>query len=299
MKTGSSVILVALAVADSSVLLIGLTDHFLYFGFTIWLEGMNKFICKSFRFVEGIVNYTAIYYLVIFTIFRVISVYLPHKNNVYCTGRRAFITVTVTFIIMCLINIDYLHIQYIPLFDENSTFIENDCLFQGKWAHYDRYHADYIVLCLESIVPFSILFIGNTMIIYQIHKFNIKRQEMTQTANRSTDDSQSMTAMLISISVLFLVTQTPFTITNLIEKRMNYDNYSLEYVAGFYLLETALRLLKFVNHAANFFCYCISGKRFKSELVAMVKGWFRIKDSLAERNSTVSTAISNKSNSRV
>ena len=96
-----------------------------------------------------------------------------------------------------------------------------------------------------------------------------------------------MTAMLISISVLFLLTQTPFIITNLIERRMNYDDYSPEYAAGFYLLESAFRLFLYLNHAANFFCYCISGKRFKSELIAMVKGWLRVKDSHAERNSTV------------
>ena len=59
---------------------------------------------------------------------------------------------------------------------------------------------------------------------------------------------------------------------------MNYEDGSLEYEARFYLLETVTRLLTFVNNVANFFCYCFSGKRFKSELVAMVKEWFRIKN---------------------
>ena len=292
MKTGSSVILIALDVADSMVLVVGLTDHFLYHGLAIWLEVMNSFLCKSFRFVGGIIAYAAVYYLIIFTIFRVISVYLPHKNNVYCTRKRAFIALIVTVVVVSLLNVDYLYIQYFPVYDENSNFIGHDCSLIGKWAHYDKYHADYIVLCFKSIIPFSILLIGNSMIIYNIHKFNRKRLEMTQTTNKNADESQSMTAMLISISALFLVTQTPFIITNLIEKRVNYDNYSLEYVAGFYLLETALRLFMFLNHAANFFGYCLCVKIFKSELVAMVKEWLRIKDSPAKRNSTVLTVIS-------
>ena len=119
---------------------------------------------------------------------------------------------------------------------------------------------------------------------------------MTQTANQSTDDSQSVTAMLISISLLFLITQTPFLITNYIGTRLDYDTLSLEYQYGYYLLETFTRLLKFVNNVANFFCYCISGKRFKAELVAMMKAWLRVKDFPAERNSSVSTAISTISN---
>ena len=292
MKTGSSVILITLAVADFLVLVVGLTDHFLYHGLAIWLEVMNSFLCKSFRFVGGIIAYTAVYYLIIFTIFRVISVYLPHKNNIYCTRRRAFIALIVTVVVVSLLNIDYLYIQYFPVYDENSNFIGHDCSLMGKWAHYDKYHADYIVLIFKSILPFSTLLIGNSAIIYKIYKFDRKRLEMTQTTNKSTDDSHSMMAMLISISVLFLLTQTPFIITNLIEKRMNYDNYSLEYVAGFYLLETAFRLFMFLNHAANFFCYCLCGKTFKSELVAMLKEWLRIKDSPAKRNSTVLTVIS-------
>ena len=81
----------------------------------------------------------------------------------------------------------------------------------------------------------------------------------------------------------------PFIITSYFETRMNYDDLSLEYQVGYSLLETFTRLLKFINNVANFFCYCISGKSFKSELVTMVKGWFRVKDSPAENNSSLST----------
>ena len=289
MKTGSSVILIALALADSLVLLVDLMEHLLYNAFGILIETMHEFICKSYRYSNMVINYVAVYQLVILTIFRVISVYLPHKSNVYCTRKRAFIAVSVTFVIICVINFDYLSIQYYPLFDANFNYIGNDCWFTGKWAHYHQYHVDYVTLCLKSLIPFCILITGNTVIIYKTRKFNAKRQEMTQTTNQSPDDSQSMTAMLISISVLFLVTQTPYIITNLIERRMNYDYVTPEYVAGFYLLETATRLLKLINNIANFFCYFISGKRFKSELVALMKGRARMKDSPAERNSGVST----------
>ena len=277
----------ALAVADSSVLLVDLVDDFAYNGFGIWIEIQHKILCKSLRYIMLIVNYTAIYYLVIFTIFRLISVYLPHKNNIYCTRKRAFIAIFVTFISTCLISLEYVNIQFIPIHDENSNIIEMSCWFVGKWEeimanNYEQYKS----LFLRIIIPFSVLIIGNSMIIYKIRKSNVSRQEMTQTANQSTDDSQSLTAMLISISVLFLVTQTPYIITNYIEKHLNYDELSLEYEAGYYLLQTFTRLLKYVNNVANFFCYCISGKTFKSELDAMVNGWFRVKDLSARSNSS-------------
>ena len=290
MKTSSSVILIALAVADSSVLLVDLLDDFVYNGFGIWIEVQHKFLCKSYRYIYAVLNHVAVYCLVVFTIFRVIIiVYLPHKSQIYCTRKRAFITLVVIFTIMCLINFDCLSIQYIIIHDENSNIIEIDCWFVGKWTYFYIYYIEYVSLCLRTIVPFSVLIVGNSMIIYKIHKFNRQRQDMTQTANQNAADSQSMTATLISISVLFLVTQTPFVITNYIDKRLDYSILSSEYEYGFYLLETFTRLLKFVNNVANFFCYCISGIRFKSELVVMLKGWLRIKDSPTERNSSLST----------
>ena len=47
-----------------------------------------------------------------------------------------------------------------------------------------------------------------------------------------------MTAMLISISVLYLVTQTPFIISNYIWKRLDFEAISQEYEYGFYLFAT-------------------------------------------------------------
>ena len=254
MKTGSSIVLIALAVADSMVLVQGLSEHLFLEGFGIIIQTRHKFLCKSYRYLGAVAEYTAVYDLIIFTIFRVISVYLPHKNNIYCNRKRALMAVTVTFITMCLVNLHLVTLSYVSLYDESSIFIGNDCNFNEKLAHFYQYHIDYLSLCLKSIAPFSILIIGNSMIIYKIRKSYVQRHQMTQTANQSADDSQSsMTAMLISISVLFLVTQMPYIITTLIERRMGYDDLSLEYKHGYYLLETFTRLLKFVNNVANFF----------------------------------------------
>ena len=81
MKTGSSVVLIGLAVADTLFLFVSLTALYLE-TFGIFLDSVNNFTCKSFLFVHETLNYIAVYYLVIFTIFRVIIVHLPHKNNV-------------------------------------------------------------------------------------------------------------------------------------------------------------------------------------------------------------------------
>ena len=295
MKTGSSVVLVSIAVVDSLSLIIGLPDYFLSVGFGISLESKYKFICKSFRYAYAVPRYCGVYYLVIFTIFRLISVYIPHKNHVYCTRKRAIFVVILTSIVICFLNFDYLNIQYYPVFDESLTLSYFDCWFTGYRAHFYQYYIEYIALFARSLIPFTVIILANSMIIYKIYKLKALRQKMTLTANHNADDSHSMTTMLISISILFLVTQTPFLITNYIEKRMDYDTVSEEYEQKFYLLETVFRLLTFVNNVANFFCYCISGEKFRTELKAMVNEWMVIKSSSRQNNirrSTLSTVTS-------
>ena len=90
-------------------------------------------------------------------------------------------------------------------------------------------------------------------------------------------DSQSLTAMLISISVLFLVTQVPAFIILILRRILTIEKFNKVNLYRFLVIDTIFRLVKWTNHAVNFFCYCVSGKRFREELVAMVTGRFRLK----------------------
>ena len=99
--------------------------------------------------------------------------------------------------------------------------------------------------------------------------------------------------MLISISILFLITQAPHIITTIIGNKTNFDNGSIEFEAGYYLLETVTKLLTYVNNVSNFFCYCISGKQFRHEVISMLRcgrGKFGLKPSV-QTIETVSTGI--------
>ena len=112
-----------------------------------------------------------------------------------------------------------------------------------------------------------------------------------------SNDSQSMTAMLIGISVLFLVTQVPAVVISIIKRNLSTETHSKEYLYRFLVIDTIFRLFKWTNHAVNFFCYCVSGKRFREELVAMVTGIFRRKrqcdESVATKTSTITSSLSN------
>ena len=86
MISGSSVILMALAVADTLNLFFVLLSLYLQENFNINLEE-TTIGCKINRYLKFILGYYANWLVIVFTIFRVIAVYLPYKVNVYCTRK--------------------------------------------------------------------------------------------------------------------------------------------------------------------------------------------------------------------
>ena len=267
MKSSSSIILIALAVADTLVLWIGLPDHFLIELHNIDIR-VSPVACKLYQFLNSSSICAANWLIIIFSVFRLISVYVPHKVTFYCSKKRAYLAIFLTvFVTLCyhthfLITWGYHEIK--DATDGNYS----DCFVPKKHENfYSDYHL-WIMLIMLSLVPFAVLIICNILIIFKLRKANILRQTMNSTA--SSSDSNSLTAMLVSISVLFLVTQAPQIVTTIIENKTNWDNYSLEFQAGYLLLEAVTKLLTYVNNVANFFCYCISGKQFRQEFITLL-----------------------------
>ena len=281
MRSGSSVIPSALSVADTLTLEIGPTPVYLQRGYNITVSDYF-IICKLHRYFRLVCGYYANWLVIVFTIFRVIAVYLPHKANVYCTRRRAFIAVVVTLVISCIVNWDsILHVHYA----QNSN---------GKKCSRDKYYKVYtqwVMLVIMSIIPFVTLVAGNILIIFKIVTYSIKRKRMSN--DIKSKDSQSMTAMLIGISVLFLVTQVPAIVINIFKQNLDLGNVTKEYIHGFAVTETVFRLLKWSNHGMNFVCYCISGERFRQELFAMLKGWLNGNERTKSSAELVTSAVSN------
>ena len=126
-----------------------------------------------------------------------------------------------------------------------------------------------------SLLPFACLILGNCMIIYKMVKYNAERKRMSHSnSNDSTvaKDSQSMTAMLISISLLFFITQTPAVVTSILRNNLGNEPRSKEYLMTFNVISSVCKLLRLFSNVLNFFCYCISGTRFRKELLLMLKG---------------------------
>ena len=289
MRSGSSVVLTALAVADTLTLAVGPIVLYMQ---KIHNISINDYflICKLQRYLKSVFSYYANWLVIVFTVFRVIAVYLPHKANVYCTRRRAFIAVVVTLATSFAVNLDT--IIYIQHITKNNR---KKCWFIGSRYIYYTVYSQWVMLTVMSIVPFVLLVTSNILIIYKVLIYSFRRKNMS--TEIKSNDSQSLTAILIGISVLFRITQVPAVVISIIKRNLNSETQSEEYLYIFLVIETIFRLFKWSNHAVNFFCYCVSGKRFREELVAMVTGRIRRKRQCngneVTKTSTATTSLSN------
>ena len=140
MRSGSSVILGALAVADTLTLLIGPTWMYINKVYGIDIEQQHLVICKTNRYLKSVFSYAANWLVIIFTIFRVIAVYWPHEVNIYCTRKRGYFAVFLTSALNVIVNIDSLiSIEHIRKYNKEGIFMFKQCWFKGSRHIYYRF----------------------------------------------------------------------------------------------------------------------------------------------------------------
>ena len=120
-----------------------------------------------------------------------------------------------------------------------------------------------------------------------------------QTKVTTVKSLTKVTTMLLVVSFAWLVLTTPFAVYGLVVAVADID---ADLIAVLMPLKAVSFLLLYKNHAVNFYLYCLTGCRFRQELVDMLAGWKRTvvgrcrgqhRLHLSLRRSTKSTTIAN------
>ncbi len=233
-------------------------------------------MCKLQSYTETVVNCTSAWILIIITLFRAISIWKPHKAKLICTPKRAIILVILVLIM------HFTSFLYIPLKWHNWVVRKLRGISVTRCVAYDNisyseYHAmQWYQYIAASFVPFSCLVIGNIYIIVKVSLRKIKRHELGPNVSGNNNQAQrdhSLTVILILISLLFLITTSPFLITKLFELKKSgfLEGKSAIYLARYMLWRSTALMFNYVNNTANVFCYWASGRLFRKELKAMLQ----------------------------
>jgi hypothetical protein len=199
-----------LAIADTSVLLLGLSVMWLYLLNRKWsLLLQSTYGCKFLSLLFYTVSDTSVWIVCMMSADRCIAVTRPLHASSICTVRRARICVCIVVLSILLINIHFLFTHYLSA--------ENDCTTHEHYEFFLRRIWPWIDAAVYSVVPFILLLTINLIIVHSLFqarrstsKLQIYQSQRNRNKNKlSTSMSRKLTTMLLAVTVFFLLTSFP------------------------------------------------------------------------------------------
>ena len=263
----ATVYLLALAVADTGLLWIGAGHWWISTAFKITIRDMDTWLCKFHFFFITYFSMLSAWILVFVTVQRMLIVAFPFKVKVIATRKKAYISLVVLCIALAAYGIYHLiYADLVTVAVVKGRPIRK-CLFKREITEFHVKYYNYIALMATLLFPFLSLLIANIVIIVKVIQAKVKREALVST---QSDDGQvrQMTATLISVSVIFLVLNTPYVVVYYFLPLP--DGTNIKYGIIFAIAGQFGSLLNSLNSAINFLLYCITGPTFRKELRGML-----------------------------
>ncbi len=253
--------LAVLACADTCVLYLS--------GFKTWIRVITNFEflhvsnmgCKTTMFLFMVSLHMCAWLVVAMTTDRFVAVWLPLQAPIICAVRRARIITSIMFLIMCAYKMYLFWTLHLMIFSNGRK----------RCA---AYRSDYFMnkvypilkLASYSIIPFCLVLILNLSITYKLCQNRTAIRRACESPAHHKVAQHRMTVMLLTVSFVWLLLTFPFTLRSLLEGKAstNHDR------ARLFLSKTICFLLMYLNHSVNFLLYCLTGKKFRSELTDLL-----------------------------
>ena len=249
----SGVYLLFLSISDLSICALSIADWLPKATMNYYISN-HEAVCKGTQYVGKLLEHTSSWMIVAVTVERAIVVTMPHRAKVISTRKKAWIVSGLIVLVLGSINI------YQPLIigiveDGRCFFVEwiNDELFGIVFALID--------LFIYSFIPSIVLTACNIMLVVKL-KESLKFRSTAVGGGSSNNDPKRIIAMVISISIVFIVLTLPhscFIISDFVPPEILYVPTTRE------LWYSIVSLGITLNHSVNFFLYFLTGPKFRHE----------------------------------
>ena len=252
-RSTTSLLLAALAVVDTAVLYVATLPIWLQKMFHFSLRDASPVTCKLRLYVCRVLSQLSPWIIVLVAVERLIIVFVPHKAHLLLTRRRVAASIAVTGCTLVAANLHAVWMfSYIDIKGGGMR-----CYKRRNDSYFLTYVSPMLNAVLSSFLPAAVLVVSNVAIVVKIarERCNVNRERPM--------NSSGMTAMLVMVSVVFIVTTVPVQISNMLWVYLSKD-YTL-----FTSIDYTIVLVS-TNYAINFLLYCVSGSRFRREAIAML-----------------------------
>ena len=262
MHSSTNYYLSALAIWDSAVLictllLIGIPGALPHDA--VYMTHVFAYIVSYIYPIALIAQTATIWLTVSFTVERYIAVCHPLKAATMCTITRAKTVITGVSLGSTLYNIPR-WFDYAPTVEvnpaTNTTVIVPARTAFSQNTIYLQVYFSWLYVPIMCIVPLLILLVLNLFLILAVRHSQRQRKDMNVRQHREN----SITIMLVSIVMVFIVCQVPALVYNL---AYAVDNAHVRHNLGYMILSDVRNFLVNLNSAVNFILYCALGQKFR------------------------------------
>ncbi len=254
-KCTTSLYLLVLAVVDTLVLYTGLLRHWIRERFGIDVQDDSIAGCRVHVFVLHLARGVEAWVIVCVGIERMVAVFFPHKSKRVFTRRFAAYQMVIIGAILAVVNS---HIYW------TYTLVMGHCVEDSRYELFTENVFPWINFSLASLIPFLVMLVANSAIAAKlIHTNHVRKVKL----NVEKDEKlTSMTVILLSISVIFLLTTAPMAVLSIVFLPIDRDDW-----APYRLVWSSLNLLFYTNYSVNFLLYCVSAPIFRREFFEMCR----------------------------
>lgn len=252
-----------LTLSDLIVLHIGLLRRWLIHLFDFDVRQISEATCKIHTLlVYTFLDFSA-WILIAVTLERIIVVWYPYKTRNRCSRKNATILIITIFILVFGLNS---HFLYGVISDVTDNGDELKCVFiDNSYSVFIESVWSWIDLCVFCLIPFSVIVVGNSLILYKTLNRRRKAKPKTITSNRNKDQRQSsMTKILVTLNTVFLLTTLPISVFNIGHAEWS-STGNQQTKARLQLWWAIVNMLMYTNNAFNFLLYSMSGSHFRRE----------------------------------
>ena len=225
---------------------------------------------------------------------RFYSIVQPHKAASFNTVRRAKIAIVCIFVFSTVFTIPHLY---------TTLQVGKDCIPLGRGFSTLKFKLySWLSISLNFCIPFILLLIMNSVIIHTLRtrlilnaakggqghdqgQGEIQGQNQGKIQSNKSNEKQVYVTLLL-VTFVFLGLSTPMYALFFYNALAPNQQHTAESFARFYLLTYAARQAYFTNYGINFFLYVISGKKFRSDLMNLVRCYRKTKRHLFDSNSS-------------
>ncbi|KAK2148109.1 hypothetical protein LSH36_515g01063 [Paralvinella palmiformis] len=291
--TSTSFYLRVMALADLLVLITGMIPEWLEHTDLVVFKQLHPATCKLEKFSFYTCADTAVWILMVFTVDRFIAVCFPLNKKDYCLISRARFYALAAFVCAVAKNFHVFWTRGAEYRkdDNNATYLKSNCGRPEPFSNFELFVRPWIAISLVSFIPFAVILVCNVFIIRAL--LAVRRLHHEQAiASQSDRTLIQMTIMCLSASFAFLVCVAP-SIVLLIGRPYWQDT------SWYSIVKDINNQLVYVNHSINFFLYCLTGKRFRHELMRMCRcGVYRNYGSGSPISSMAETTVYRVTNSK-